>query len=219
MKTLQFAKLFLALFLLVGTFPAFILPSSAVVKPKKDKEMEKLFQFMTGSFHSGEQAKADSANFYEVHLNMKPIWQDRNIGYWLYVEQAMATSLDKPYRQRVYHLVRKGSNIVSEVYTLQVPLRFAGAYRQAKPLDQLTPDSLLKKDGCEIILEKKGKTFVGKTIEGACSSELRGAKYATSEVVISKKLLLSWDRGFDADKKQVWGATKGGYLFKKVKKG
>jgi CpeT protein len=185
---------------------------------KKDKELAKLFKFMTGSFHSGEQAKADSANFFEVHLNMKPIWADRKVGYWLYVEQAMSTSLDKPYRQRVYHLIRKGDKIVSEVYNLNAPLRFAGAYKLAKPLANLSVDSLIKKEGCEIILEKVGKNFIGKTVEGACSSDLRGAKYATSEVNISKKQLYSWDKGFDASKNQVWGAKKSGYIFKKVKR-
>jgi hypothetical protein len=185
---------------------------------EKDKELAKLFRLMQGSYHSGEQAKADSANFYEVHLNMKAIWQDRNIGYWLYVEQAMASSLDKPYRQRVYHLTRKNGKIVSEVYNLNAPLRFAGVYKLDKPMEKLTPDSLIKREGCEIFLEKKGNTYIGKTIEGACGSELRGAKYATSEVTISRKQLLSWDRGFDQSNKQVWGAVKSGYIFRKVKK-
>jgi hypothetical protein len=28
-------------------------------------------------------------------------------------------------------------------------------------------------------------------------------------------MILSWDRGFDANGNQVWGAEKGGYIFKK----
>jgi CpeT protein len=184
---------------------------------KKDKELMKLIKFMSGSFNSREQALADTANFFEVHLNMKPIWKDKNIGYWLYVEQAMATALAKPYRQRVYHVFRKDDKIISEVYTLNNPLRFAGEHKKDNPLALLTPDSLINREGCAIILHKEGDVYVGQTEKGACGSDLRGATYATSEVRISKKKLESWDRGFNSDHKQVWGAVKSGYIFKKVK--
>jgi hypothetical protein len=28
--------------------------------------------------------------------------------------------------------------------------------------------------------------------------------------------MITWDRGFDAEGKQVWGATAGGYIFRRV---
>ena len=59
--------------------------------------------------------------------------------------------------------------------------------------------------------------FIGGTDEKNCASKLRGASYATSEVKISDSYLYSWDRGFDKEGKQVWGAQKGGYYFKRVK--
>jgi hypothetical protein len=36
---------------------------------------------------------------------------------------------------------------------------------------------------------------------------------ATSEVVVSPGRIESWDRGFDAEGVQVWGAEKGAYVF------
>jgi CpeT protein len=48
-----------------------------------------------------------------------------------------------------------------------------------------------------------------------CPSNLRGATYATSEVVVQHDKMISWDRGFDSRDKQVWGAEKGGYIFMK----
>lgn len=60
--------------------------------------------------------------------------------------------------------------------------------------------------------------FVGQTKEGACTNKWGEASYATSEVKITKKSLLSWDRGWNDEKEQVWGAVKGGYLFEKIKK-
>jgi hypothetical protein len=37
-------------------------------------------------------------------------------------------------------------------------------------------------------------------------------------VTLDQGQLLSWDQGFDSENKQVWGATKGGYVFIKNKR-
>ena len=48
-----------------------------------------------------------------------------------------------------------------------------------------------------------------------CASERSGAAYATAEVRLEPGRMASWDRGFDAAGKQVWGATTGAYVFVK----
>ncbi len=191
--------------------------SATIIPPAKDKAAKEVAKLLAGSYHNQAQAKADSS-FFEIHLQMKPIWKKKNIGYWLYVEQAMSTALDKPYRQRVYHVFsRANGEVVSEVYGLNNPLRFAGAYTQEDPLAGLTPDSLLPRTGCEVILTKTKTGYAGATGAQSCPSDLRGAKYASSEVTLEPKQLRSWDRGYDASGKQVWGAVKGGYVFDKVR--
>ena len=183
----------------------------------KDADLTRLVSWMTGSFSSQEQAQADS-NFYDIRLEMVQIWQNRTDGKWLYVEQAAASTLEKPYRQRVYRLTRlSDGTFESAIFTLHDPLRFAGEWKKEFPLAGLTADSLEQKDGCSIILHKIAEgAFAGKTIGKNCPSNLRGATYATSEVTINENEMVSWDRGFDANDHQVWGATTGGYIFKKV---
>lgn len=102
---------------------------------------------------------------------------------WRYVEQASASSLDTPYRQRVYFVHRLNDELFeSKVYALNDPLRFAGEWRDPEPLKNLTPDSLVSRDGCSIILRMRGtEAFVGNTGGKECSSDLRGASYAVSE--------------------------------------
>lgn len=182
----------------------------------KDPELQKLGTWMTGSFSSQEQAEADS-NFYDIRLEMVRIWEDREDAIWLYVEQAAATALDRPYRQRVYRLTRNDDlTFESAVFTFDEPLRFAGAWKDDLPLYQLTPDSLSERSGCAIVLESENGAFVGSTVDKNCGSQLRGASYATSRVRIEEKVLTSWDRGFDSNDKQVWGARSGPYVFKKL---
>lgn len=187
--------------------------SAARTEPAARPNVERVAALLTGVFSSAEQARVEPA-YFEVRLVVHPIWSERSDGPWLYVEQAMATALDRPYRQRVYHLVADGEAVVSEVYELPDPARAVGCFREEQPLAELAPADLLRRAGCEIVLVPVGgDEFQGSTLGSACPSSLNGAAYATSQVVLRDGLLASWDRGFDAAGRQVWGATDGAYEF------
>lgn len=177
-------------------------------------DLMKLSEMMIGSFSSEAQSKSDTS-YFDIRLQVYPIWKNRTDGIWLYVEQAMAKRIDKPYRQRVYRLndLLPGG-VESAVFTMKSPLRFAG---KPEDVEKLTPDSLSQREGCSVFLQRSGKKFVGATKEKTCPSDLKNAAYASSEVTITRKMMLSWDRGYNADGKQVWGAEKGGYRFVKKK--
>ena len=181
-------------------------------------DLEELKSRMTGSFSTELQAKEDTA-FFNISLHMARIWKERKDGFWLYVEQAVATSLSKPYRQRIYHVYQQDdSTIISKVFELNSPLRFAGAWNKTDEFNPLSIDSLIDRKGCAIFLHKnKQGDYEGTTPGKECLSSRSGATYATSEVVIEKEKLVSWDRGWDAGDKQVWGSVKGGYRFIKKK--
>jgi len=87
-------------------------------------------------------------------------------------------------------------------------------YDQAKQVT-LTREMIELKDGCTVTLKNNNGIYTGGTDEDKCPSDLRGASYATTKIMIAEKLLESWDQGFDTSGKQVWGATKGGYKFRK----
>ncbi len=185
--------------------------------PAGQEDLQRLVAWMSGSFSSRAQAEQDSS-YYDIRLEMTPVWTDRSDGYWLYVEQAMASHLDQPYRQRVYHVARDSAGrFRSTVYELPGPEDFVGSWRTPLAFNALSSEDLLERRGCDIVLEAHGDSaFVGSTVGRECASELRGASYATSEVVITESTLVSWDRGFDVDGEQVWGAEEGGYVFRKV---
>jgi len=183
-----------------------------------EEDLKTLVDWMEGPYSSEEQSRNDS-DYYNISLEMKKIWTDRSDGYWLYVEQAVAETKDQPYRQRIYHLIFEDDLIKSIIYSLPNEKNFIGGWKNTEIFDDLDPDSLQKRIGCEVIIKRLDEnTFIGSTVEKNCSSNLRGASYATTEVTISKNTLLSWDRGYNDKDEQVWGAVKGGYIFKKIKK-
>jgi hypothetical protein len=193
---------------------ALLWPAGVCTAQQGDAEL--LVSWMSGSFSSESQSARD-AEFRDIRLHMVPIWSGRIDGHWLYVEQAVAETLDRPYRQRVYRvrLVEPGL-LESAVYTLPEPERFVGAWREPSRLDTLRPADLEARAGCEVLLRRRGDTFIGSTLGRLCPSELRGAGHATSDVTISVHRMESWDRGFDDRGRQVWGAETGGYVFERV---
>jgi hypothetical protein len=179
-------------------------------------DLDRLVSWMAGSFSSAAQAATDES-FFDVRLHMAPIWTGRADGRWLYVEQAVADSQDRPYRQRVYRVRRVAPDLYeSAVYFLPDPDAAIGAWRMNDPLADVAPTDLEPRTGCEILLRRRGDAYVGSTLGRLCPSDLRGAAFATSDVRLDAAELVSWDRGFNAAGAQVWGARTGGYVFERI---
>jgi CpeT protein len=204
--------------------PAAPSASSTPIAKASKADLDRLATFMTGVFSSEAQSKRDPENYFPIVLHMAPIWKDageRDGVKWFYVEQAVATALNRPYRQRVYRLsVQPDGTIRSEIFTLAegpAALKFAGAWGDESKLAGVTPETIVRRDGCEIALSiMSDGTFKGATDGKKCPSERGGAKYATAEAHIKSDGMVTLDRGYDAQDEQVWGATKGGYEFVKI---
>jgi hypothetical protein len=184
--------------------------------PPADMPLLSVAKLMTGSFSSAPQAAADP-EYRDIRLEMSQIWPARADGVWLYVEQSVAGAAS-PYRQRVYRLTRKDDDsYISDVYTLPDEAAYAGAWNDPGRFAALSPEQLSLKAGCGVTLDRVDDyTYKGATEGKNCASELDGASYATSEVTLTALWLKSWDRGFDKDGKQVWGAVNGPYTFTKT---
>lgn len=105
---------------------------------------------------------------------------------------------------------------MAKLYEMKNPQRFAGAWNEASILKTLIKDSLIDRGGCALYIQKDDRgNFHGSTQGKECSSTLRGASYTTSEISIYPNLMINLDQGFDKAGKQVWGAEKGGYRFRK----
>ena len=175
--------------------------------------MKQLVEYMNGAFDSSVQAKQDT-DYFDISLHMTNIWKDRK-GNWIYVEQAVTKTLLKPYRQRVYKIEQIDSKIFkSAVYTIKNQEKWIGKWASPNDLIPFSESDLLLKNGCAVILKlQEDGTYSGSTEGNGCESNLRGAAYATSKVIVTKTGIESWDQGFDRTNKQIWGAKKGPYQF------
>ena len=189
---------------------------SGCQKTKPDNDLVRLLDWMQGSFSSQAQSLENKA-YFDIRLNMVKIWPQRSDGHWLYVEQAAANYLDKPYRQRIYHVYKhpeKPSHYASAVYEMPDAMSFAGAYANPEAFNAITAEDLIERIGCTVYLDVQADgSFSGSTPGKECLSSLRGASYATSIVRIDDAGIESWDQGFNSEDEQVWGAIEGPYVF------
>jgi len=197
-------------------FTILVTACSVSKKTTSSNSLNQVMIMMQGSYDSEAQSIADSS-YYNISLHMYPIWKDK--GHFLYVEQALNSMQDKPYRQRVYEVKRlSDSTFGSYIYKIKDDSLWIGSWKTLKRFDSISPDYLDIRKGCEVILKKiADNTFEGSTGENSCESTLRGASFATSEVKIQPNKITSWDRGFDKEGNHIWGAEKGGYVFDKSK--
>lgn len=180
---------------------------------QSEANLNELVTIMQGQYSSEAQSKRDTS-YYTISLRMVPIW--KNKGHYLYVEQAMFSKQEKPYRVRIYKISQRGDEYISEIHTLKNEKNWIGKWKTPEAFESLTENDIELKPGCEVVLKRVGKNkFEGQTGIKTCPSELRGASYATSKVTVTENEILSWDQGFDKNDKQVWGAEKGGYEFVK----
>ncbi|MDZ4753035.1 MAG: chromophore lyase CpcT/CpeT [Phycisphaerae bacterium] len=179
-----------------------------------------LAEVMEGAYASTEQSRVDP-EYRDIALHVEAIWPARVDGPWLYLEQAPTGALNQPYRQRVCRLVladdpeQAAGTIELRVFELPGdPIAFAGAWREPARFDSITPAELRSREGCTVyLLPPSEGRWIGATEGQDCHSAFRGARYATSEFLITADAMQIWDRGFDKDGNQVSGPVKGAYHF------
>ena len=173
--------------------------------PKVDTELNELLSLMQGSFNSEVQSQVDST-YMNISLHMYPIWKDRE-GHFLYVEQALNSKQDKPYRQRIYEVKRSDSiTFSSAIYKIDADSLWIGKWKTPEAFNSISMDDISLKSGCEVYLQRiEPNYFAGETEFKTCESILYGSTYATSEVEIFEDKIISWDRGFDDKDEHIWG--------------
>ncbi|WP_299215988.1 chromophore lyase CpcT/CpeT [uncultured Aquimarina sp.] len=194
-----------------------IITISCSTKIEHDSQLEDLTEFLSGKFSSKKQAKEESGYFAVCLINI-PIWKDRP-GYWFYQELYDEKNSTSIYNQRIINFQKLDSTTINSInYIIPNQKRYINGWKDISMFDNLTIDSLKNREGCDVYFKKETSTiYHGKTKNGTCSSSLSNKiSYTTSNIVISKNKITSWDRGYDIQGKQVWGSIQGPYKFIRV---
>ena len=178
--------------------------------------VDEVAALLAGTFDSKDQADADPERFRAVRIVAVLVPKSRlaSGAPVLYVEQALLASPNKPYRQRFYRIEETADgNVVSRVFEPKDPIGVSGKWREPADLGLYGPGDVVERIGCAVRLRRTPEGWEGATEGKSCPSALSGARYATSKVRLTPGRMESWDRGFDVDDVQVWGAREGPYVF------
>jgi hypothetical protein len=138
---------------------------------------------------------------------------------FLYQEQALTSNLSKPYRQRFLQITSSPST--QSVRSLSFRPTSTGAFAGLcnKPLPERSVKmSDLGSYVCSVFLKPVGDTYLGNTPINGCPANYRGASRITNRIELTPTGMNTWDRGFDANGNQVWGAKTESYQFRRVDK-
>lgn len=164
-------------------------------------ELFKLANWMVGSFSSQNQADSSSDVYHvDVRVHLAQVWKERTDGYWVYIEQAYADDLNRPYRKRIYHLFEENGVLKDLIYALPSGLNFTGQWANPEFFDVVTPEDLTEKIGCglDFVFIEDKNWFFTQTIGKGCTASIPGVTYLQTTATIAEDHFTSWDLGYNS---------------------
>lgn len=186
----------------------------------RDQQLEEVVSRLVGTMDTSAQAATNSK---VAHVQMttcrvevaQSLAQD-NGAIFLYQEQGTADNLAKPYRQRFLKIAPStySQSIESLSFKPDNLSVWIGFCRKPES-DRTVQRRDLGQPICSVFLRKTGSTYIGNTPVDGCPAKVRGAVRITNRVILHETGMDTWDRGFDAQGKQVWGAESESYQFRR----
>jgi hypothetical protein len=226
-------------------FAALLLFSNYAQAQQKitNKDLNEIRDRLVGNFDNSEQASNDrnysannlhfiaftpgsarkSNNFLKMKGKKKDVTPEPKLaddmkgGFWLYVEESRMAKSSVATGQNFLHFTRlDDQTVLVKSYDAPNPGSYAGSWSDPSKMKNLKLEDLSEQQHCEVYLKKdESGNYYGTTAGRECTSTTNGASYATVDVMIYPNMFLIWERGFDANGNQVWGATRESYKYTK----
>lgn len=135
---------------------------------------------------------------------------------YLYQEQALTSDLAKPYRQRFLEISPSvySQSVISLSFRPAAPEKLVGLCSQPDSA-RVVEASAIGTPVCRVFLKRSGEDYAGRTPIDGCPANVRGAVRITNQITLHKAGMDTWDRGYDASGKQVWGAKAQSYQYRR----
>jgi hypothetical protein len=187
-----------------------------------ESQVEEVASRLEGVMDTSAQAianpKAPQVQMTTCRIRLTDRAAEPPVAIFLYQEQALTNSLSKPYRQRFLQI--SPSPYSQSVRSLSFkPVNSAtwSGFCHKSSGERILHHADLGTPVCTVFLRRSAEDYVGNTPVDGCPANFRGAVRITNHIVLHKTGMDTWDRGFDAAGKQVWGAQTDSYEFRKVK--
>lgn len=169
---------------------------------------------MEGHFASSKQALNNSKHE-KISMQIFPILKDK--GTYFIVEQALFDSQEKPFSIQIHQLYQKRYHIVKEVYLLKNEKEWIEKRLTSQNYTDLSIADLELVPGCQITIKKSADgSYSGHTGNDCHLTEFK-APNSSVEISIAENQIRLWEKGYDKDWNLLWGNTKNGTVFERVR--
>ena len=214
----KYGSRILSLFSLVfiASYPGIALETEKNITQHVEAVATHLIGVMDTSIQAATSDTAD-VRMTTCSVKLEPENSHLNVAHaiFLYQEQALTNKLNQPYRQRFLRLAPSinGRTVESKSFLATNPEKWIGLCTQPKN-SRLVQASEVSDRQCSVFLVPIESSYVGTTQPGGCDTNLRGAVTITNRILLHGEGMDTWDRGFDAQGNQVWGAQDIPYQFR-----
>ena len=201
-----------------SVLPALLLASLPAAGAEPPSRAEEVAALLSGTFDSSAQSSSDPEGFRAVRLVAArgPAGPPGAGAPGPYGEPALPERPEPPDPAPVYRIEETADGgVVSRVFEPKEPVAVSGKWRDPSDLALYGAGDVVERLGCAVRLKRTDDGWSGSTEGKDCPSALSGARWATSEVTLRPGRLESWDRGYDVEGRQVWGARSGPYVFER----
>ncbi len=185
-------------------------------QPLLQEHVDAVVEHLTHTMDTTAQAQRNP-RFVGVRMTTCPIQvtgqtADASVIY-LYQEQALTERIESPYRQRFLQITlsEDATRVESRTFKPPTPETWTGLCQQANPSVNASDMGELV---CVVSLRPSALGYVGSTPNEGCPINLRGAVRLTNTIVLHQAGMDTWDRGFDENDVQVWGAESEPYQYR-----
>ncbi len=185
-----------------------LFPVIASAQKLGQADIKQLKLYSSGVFSNEVQAKADT-HFVNTSLKIKPIWQKRKDGAWLFCEKA-----DTQFNYQVWHFyLQDDSTILLQFFEFKDTAQAGRLSKNIMVQDKLYLNTLSARNGCEVYLKKNKSGYAGTSSGKDCFVKQPGIEYVLIAIEISKNTINWQQTAFDVEDKEVPGFANGNYNF------
>lgn len=188
-------------------------------------DLQYLWTLLSGEFSNQPQAIAEPVHFVQLRLWQRALLLFGHDRPCLFLEQANALQLDRPYRQRLLCLEADFSGQLSaQFYQFKNAAAVLGAGQDPDRLRSLTPEDVQLLESCRLAVEQTSRGGYNAQLPAGCRCRFwtdgieRQVSLGFEVWSESDRVNFhSFDRGIDPETgRSLWGALMGPYEFTKV---
>jgi CpeT/CpcT family (DUF1001) len=183
-----------------------------------NKQVQEVVKHLTGIMDTTQQAesnpKAPSVRMTTCKVTVNAVKNAKKPVIYLYQEQALTSKLNKPYRQRFLRISpSKNHTIESAGFKPLTPEKLINLCNKPDTERTFKLEEIGKSE-CSVFLKKQENDYIGETQKGGCPSNYKGAVKITNKIILHSTGMDTFDRGYDANGKVIWGAKNEPYQFR-----